>query len=46
MGLLGIIVAAHTSLGCNPLHLAGTQAQKERFLVPMASGPDASALTD
>jgi alkylation response protein AidB-like acyl-CoA dehydrogenase len=37
-GSLGIIVAAHTSLGCNPLHMAGTQEQKDRFLVPMASG--------
>jgi butyryl-CoA dehydrogenase len=37
-GSLGIIVAAHTSLGCNPLHLAGTQEQKDRYLVPMASG--------
>jgi alkylation response protein AidB-like acyl-CoA dehydrogenase len=37
-GSLGIIVAAHTSLGCNPLHLAGTDEQKQRYLVPMASG--------
>jgi alkylation response protein AidB-like acyl-CoA dehydrogenase len=37
-GSLGIIVAAHTSLGCNPLHLSGTDEQKKRFLVPMASG--------
>jgi alkylation response protein AidB-like acyl-CoA dehydrogenase len=37
-GSLGLIVAAHTSLGCGPLHLAGTSEQKERFLVPMASG--------
>jgi len=37
-GSLGLIVAAHTSLGCGPLHLAGTPAQKERYLVPMASG--------
>jgi butyryl-CoA dehydrogenase len=37
-GSLGIIVAAHTSLGCGPLHLAGTKAQKDRYLVPMASG--------
>jgi alkylation response protein AidB-like acyl-CoA dehydrogenase len=37
-GSLGIIVAAHTSLGCGPLHLAGTPEQKERFLVPMALG--------
>lgn len=37
-GSLGIIVAAHTSLGCGPLHLAGTHEQQQRFLVPMASG--------
>jgi alkylation response protein AidB-like acyl-CoA dehydrogenase len=37
-GSLGLIVAAHTSLGCGPVHLAGTPEQKERFLVPMASG--------
>jgi len=37
-GSLGLIVAAHTSLGCGPLHLAGTEEQKARFLVPMASG--------
>jgi len=37
-GSLGLIVAAHTSLGCGPLHLAGNADQKERFLKPMASG--------
>jgi alkylation response protein AidB-like acyl-CoA dehydrogenase len=37
-GALGLTVAAHTSLGCGPLHLAGTPEQKERYLVPMASG--------
>jgi alkylation response protein AidB-like acyl-CoA dehydrogenase len=37
-GSVGIIVSAHTSLGCNPIWLAGTEAQKERFLRPMASG--------
>ncbi len=37
-GSLGLIVAAHTSLGCGPLHLAGTDAQKREYLVPMASG--------
>ena len=37
-GSLAIIVAAHTSLGCNPLHIAGTEEQKQRFLVPMAQG--------
>jgi alkylation response protein AidB-like acyl-CoA dehydrogenase len=37
-GSLGLIVAAHTSLGCGPLHLAGSAEQKARFLVPMAGG--------
>jgi butyryl-CoA dehydrogenase len=37
-GSVGIIVSAHTSLGCNPIFLAGTPAQKERYLRPLASG--------
>src|SRR6188474_530851 len=37
-GSLGLIVAAHTSLGCGPLHLAGSHDQQQRYLVPMASG--------
>jgi butyryl-CoA dehydrogenase len=37
-GSLGLIVAAHTSLGCGPLHLAGTPEQQRTFLVPMARG--------
>jgi alkylation response protein AidB-like acyl-CoA dehydrogenase len=37
-GSLGLIVAAHTSLGCGPLHLAGNEKQKQEFLVPMAQG--------
>jgi alkylation response protein AidB-like acyl-CoA dehydrogenase len=37
-GSLGLIVAAHTSLGCGPLHLAGTKEQQDRYLVPMAGG--------
>lgn len=37
-GSLALIVAAHTSLGCGPLHMAGNQRQKERYLVPMAQG--------
>ncbi|MGH2466142.1 MAG: acyl-CoA dehydrogenase family protein [Candidatus Limnocylindrales bacterium] len=37
-GSLGLIVAAHTSLGCGPLHLAASEEQKERYLVPMAQG--------
>ena len=37
-GSLGLILAAHTSLGCGPIHIAGSREQKDRFLVPMASG--------
>ena len=37
-GSLGLIVAAHTSLGCGPIHLAGTHEQQQRDLVPMARG--------
>jgi alkylation response protein AidB-like acyl-CoA dehydrogenase len=37
-GSLGLIVAAHTSLGCGPLHLAGSHEQKQTYLVPMAQG--------
>ncbi|HEY7598420.1 MAG TPA: acyl-CoA dehydrogenase family protein, partial [Candidatus Limnocylindrales bacterium] len=37
-GSLGIIVAAHISLGCGPLVQAGTAAQRQRWLVPMAQG--------
>jgi alkylation response protein AidB-like acyl-CoA dehydrogenase len=37
-GSLGLIVAAHTSLGCGPLLLAGTDEQKGTFLVPLANG--------
>jgi alkylation response protein AidB-like acyl-CoA dehydrogenase len=37
-GSLGLIVAAHTSLGCGALLLAGTDEQKARFLEPLATG--------
>jgi alkylation response protein AidB-like acyl-CoA dehydrogenase len=37
-GSLGLIVAAHTSLGCGPIHMAGTAEQKKDYLVPMADG--------
>jgi butyryl-CoA dehydrogenase len=37
-GSVGIIVSAHTSLGCNPIWMAGTDEQKERYLRPLASG--------
>jgi alkylation response protein AidB-like acyl-CoA dehydrogenase len=37
-GSLGLIVAAHTSLGCGPLLIAGTDEQRDRFLPAMAAG--------
>jgi butyryl-CoA dehydrogenase len=37
-GSVAIIVSAHTSLGCNPIYLAGTPEQRERYLRPLASG--------
>jgi butyryl-CoA dehydrogenase len=37
-GSVGIIVSAHTSLGCAPQYTAGTQEQQERYLRPLASG--------
>jgi len=37
-GSVGIIVSAHTSLGCAPLFSAGTPEQQERYLRPLASG--------
>src|SRR5689334_1275294 len=37
-GSLGLIVAAHTSLGCGPLLVAGTDEQRDAFLPALASG--------
>ena len=34
----GVILSAHTSLACAPLLAFGTEEQKRRFLVPLASG--------
>ena len=34
----GITLAAHVSLGATPFYLFGTEAQKERYLVPLALG--------
>lgn len=34
----GVIISAHTSLGCDPILKHGTPAQKEKYLVPLASG--------
>jgi alkylation response protein AidB-like acyl-CoA dehydrogenase len=35
---LAITLAAHVSLGCGPIAAFGTEAQKKKYLVPMASG--------
>src|SRR5216684_2630838 len=37
-GSVGIIVAAHTSLCSNHIFLAGNEAQKKKYLTPLASG--------
>jgi butyryl-CoA dehydrogenase len=34
----GVIMSAHTSLYCGPVHSFGTQAQKEQYLTDFASG--------
>ncbi len=34
----GITLAAHVSLGCGPIAANGTEEQKMKYLVPMASG--------
>ncbi len=35
---MGITMAAHTSLGCLPIYLFGSEEQKQEFLVPLARG--------
>lgn len=35
---LASIIDAHTSLGCIPILLAGTEEQKQKYLVPLAKG--------
>lgn len=37
-GTTGVVVAAHTSLCCDPIYKFGTKEQKEKYLVPLASG--------
>ena len=34
----GVICSAHSSLACDPIYHFGTEAQKMKFLVPMAQG--------
>ncbi|MDC4203871.1 MAG: acyl-CoA dehydrogenase [Candidatus Manganitrophus sp.] len=35
---LGVIMTVNNSLACDPINRFGTQAQKERYLVPLAQG--------
>jgi len=37
-GAIGLSYAAHVSLGSKPIELFGTEAQKERWLEPLATG--------
>ena len=37
-GTTGVIVSAHTSLCCDPIQTYGTEAQKHKYLVPLAKG--------
>jgi alkylation response protein AidB-like acyl-CoA dehydrogenase len=37
-GSIGIIVASHTSLCANHIYSVGTEAQRERYLAPLARG--------
>ena len=37
-GGVGVILSAHTSLGCNPIYDFGTEEQKQKYLVPLAKG--------
>ncbi|QCJ48127.1 acyl-CoA dehydrogenase family protein [Haloprofundus sp. MHR1] len=37
-GGIGLSYAAHVSLGSKPIEMFGTEAQKERWLTPLASG--------
>ena len=42
-GGLGTVVAAHISLACNMVYEFGNEAQRERYLVPMAEGEEIGA---
>ena len=37
-GTTGVIVSAHTSLCCDPIHTYRTEEQKQKYLVPLAKG--------
>ncbi len=35
---LGVTISAHSSLGANPIYKFGTEAQKQKYLAPLATG--------
>lgn len=37
-GTTGVILSAHTSLGCWPIYKYGTEDQKNKYLIPLAKG--------
>lgn len=42
-GTTGVILSAHTSLGCWPIYKYGTEEQKQKYLIPLAKGEDLGA---
>ncbi|UHR03574.1 acyl-CoA dehydrogenase family protein [Peptoniphilus sp. GNH] len=42
-GGVGVILSAHTSLGSYPIEAFGNEAQKEKYLVPLAKGEKVGA---
>ena len=47
-GSTGVILSAHTSLGCHPIYQYGTEEQMHKYLIPLAKGEKlgAFALTE
>ena len=41
---LGVTVSAHSSLCANPIYLFGTEEQKKKYLIPLATGEKLGAL--
>lgn len=41
---VGVTLSAHSSLGANPINLFGTEEQKRRYLIPLATGEKLGAL--